>query len=119
MKIENYDEIQDEVVRQLIITPNTLVDMVGFDVSVWAISSIYYSNNLTKAYTMHIEAIAPTWGTGNITIISTPQKLSIIYGKRSARWTELGAGKYVNYESLEEDIRSILNIVQLTLQQII
>ena len=120
MKVEDYNTIAAEVRAQLQAGSYTIVEMIGEDLTVWAVASIYYSNDLTHAFTMHIEAIAPVLGTGDITLITTPRKCSTIYGKRAARWTQdRGEGNIVQYEDLTLDVAAILNVIQINLQQVL
>lgn len=120
MKVEDYNTIAEEVRAQLQAGSYTIVEMIGYDLTVWAVTSIYYSNDITHAFTMHIEAIAPVLGTGNITLITTPRKCSIIYGNDAARWTQdRGEGNIVQYRNLTQDITAILNVIQINLQQVL
>lgn len=117
MKVTDYNIITQEIERQLVLGDFSLPYIVGHDIAVWMIASIYLAGDQTKAFTMHVETLSPILGDGDITIITTPYKLSTIYRHRSTRW-EQRETPIVTYHDLADDIADILLIIQLDLTQI-
>lgn len=103
MKVLNLSEVYEEVNRQLSTQDWDVVSWMGNTVASLMVTNIYTTNDICRGFGQDYKEL-------QISLISSPNRISLIM---------MGAGTFVKsdepicgYESLEEDVYSILVNIQ-------
>lgn len=103
MKVTSLSEVYEETTRQLLANDWDVVEWLGYNASALIVTNIYTTNDICRGFGQDYKEI-------DVSVISSPHRISLIV---------MGVGTYVKsdtticgYESLEEDIYSILVLIQ-------
>lgn len=108
MKTYNYNEVATEVEKQLQEAEFTISELLSVNEIQILVFNIYITADMPKAHAF--DCITPA---GNLSLIWTETKLSLIYDGKATRRT---LDNLCIYESLEDDVAGILFNIELCFQ---
>lgn len=109
MKELDCTKVVAEINRQMDAADFDLENLIGRTLAVMMVMNIYLTNDVIEAYGQDLKELG-------VSIITTRYRCSIIIGRQMS-WYKLEY-PICDYQSLEEDIKSILNLIQAVIDRI-
>lgn len=106
-KIVDYAAVQAEIARQLALTDYDIVEYIGEDLTVLAVLNVYMTNDVCQGFGQDFH--------NGWSIISSKQRISLIYGKKSSYYKNDEA--ICLYDSLSDDVHEILMLIQTVIDR--
>lgn len=99
-KITDYSEVTAEITTQLDMVETAIEDVLGRDLAILCILNIYMTNDICQGFGQDFH--------NGVSVISSPQRISVIVGKKSSFYKD--DTNICEYTSLEDDISEIILI---------
>lgn len=106
-KIMDYAAVAAEIARQLALNDYDIQEYLGEDLTVLAVLNIYMTNDVCQGFGQDFH--------NGWSIISSRQRISLIYGKKASNYKNEEA--ICLYDSLSDDVHEILMLIQTVIDR--